>query len=151
MLENFCQLTWILTCKNPSTVCVPFPLQPEESPPYWPGQGQRGRWGRGDLVLSRPGMPGSPTAMAGIRALPVCSYPRSGTQGSPGPARQGPAGKTYRETSNIRPNKSQNLNVSRLVFLFAQSLKTGVKSRMKMQLEQRRQAMLRLHLNNKKF
>ena len=84
------------------------------------------------MVLSRPGVPGSPTAMAGIRALPVCSYPGSGTQGSPGPAHQGPAGKTYRETSDIRPNKSQNLNVSRLVFLFHQSLKTGFNSRIQM-------------------
>ena len=48
----------------------------------------------------------------------------------------------YREFSNIRRTKSQNLNDSRLVLRLSppNTLKPGVKSRMKMYLEQRRQA-----------
>ena len=59
----------------------------------------------------------------------------------------------YRQLSNIRRTKSQNLNVSRLVLQLAVciTLKPGVKSRMKKQLEQRRQAMLQLHLSDKKI
>ena len=53
----------------------------------------------------------------------------------------------YCQTSIIKRTKSQNLNVSRLVWQLSLSnpLKSGVKSRMKMQPEQRRQAMLQLH------
>ena len=54
----------------------------------------------------------------------------------------------YRQTSNIRRTKSPNLKVSRLVphlSLPGNPLKPGVKSRMTMSLEQRRQAMLQLH------
>ena len=56
----------------------------------------------------------------------------------------------YRKTSNISNTKSQNLNVSRLVLplSFPNPLKAGVKSRMKMSLEQRQQAMLQLHLSD---
>ena len=47
----------------------------------------------------------------------------------------------------------QNLNVSRLVLQLSlcQPWEPVVKSRMKMQLEQRRQAMLQLHLSDKQF
>ena len=38
----------------------------------------------------------------------------------------------------------------RLVVVFAQ-MKSGIKSRMKMQLEQRRQALLQLHLSDQQF
>ena len=57
---------------------------------------------------------------------------------------------TYREVSNIRRTKSQNLNASRLVLKLSlpNPLKPGVKLRMKMWLEQRRQAMLQLHLSD---
>ena len=53
----------------------------------------------------------------------------------------------YRQTSNIRPTKSQNLNVSRLILELSlpNPLKSGVMSRMKTQLDQRWQAMLQLH------
>ena len=47
--------------------------------------------------------------------------------------------------------KSQNLNVSRLLLSLPNPLKPGVKSIMEMQLEQRRQAMLQLHLSDQKF
>ena len=59
----------------------------------------------------------------------------------------------YRQVSNIRCTKSQNLNVSRLVVQLSLSnpLKPGVKSRMKMSLEQRRQAMLQLHLSDQQI
>ena len=53
----------------------------------------------------------------------------------------------YRQISNISCTKSQNLNVSHLALQLSlpNPLKPGVKSRMKMQLEQYRQAMLKLH------
>ena len=52
---------------------------------------------------------------------------------------------TYHKTSYISCTKFQNLNVSNLVLV--NPLKPGVKSRMKMLLEQRRQAMLQIHLS----
>ena len=54
----------------------------------------------------------------------------------------------YRQTSDISRTKSKNINVSRLVMQLSlpNPLKPGVKSRMKIELEQRRQAMLQLHL-----
>ena len=60
---------------------------------------------------------------------------------------------TYCQTSFIRGNKSQNLNVSRLILQLSlhKLLKSSVKSRMEMQLEQRRQAMLQLHLRDQLF
>ena len=59
----------------------------------------------------------------------------------------------YRQISYISRTKSQNLNVSRLVLQFSlhNQLKPGVKSRMKMQLEQRQQALLQLHMSDKQF
>ena len=59
----------------------------------------------------------------------------------------------YRKISNIRRTKSPNLNASRLVLQFSlpNPMKPGVKSRMKMQLEQRRQAMLQLHLCDRQY
>ena len=50
----------------------------------------------------------------------------------------------YRQISNIRLTKSQNLNVSCLILQLslAKPLKPRTKSRMKMQLEQRRQLIL---------
>ena len=56
----------------------------------------------------------------------------------------------YREISYIRHNKSHNLKVSRLVLQLSlpNQLKPGVKSRMKMELEQRRQAIVQLHLSD---
>ena len=50
---------------------------------------------------------------------------------------------------NIRSAKFQNLNVSRLVFWLSlpNPLNPGIKSRMKMWLEQPRQAMLQRHLS----
>ena len=59
----------------------------------------------------------------------------------------------YRKTSNISRIKSQNLNDYRLVLHLAlpNPLKPGLKPRMKMQLEQRRQAMLQLHLRDQQF
>ena len=58
---------------------------------------------------------------------------------------------TYRKISNIRRAKSTNSNVSRLVLQLSlpNQIKPGVKSRMKMWLEQRRQAMLQLHLSDR--
>ena len=57
---------------------------------------------------------------------------------------------TYRKTSNIRWTKSQNLYVSSIILQLSLTnpLKPDVKSRMKMKLEQRRQAMLQLHLSD---
>ena len=54
--------------------------------------------------------------------------------------------------SNIMRTKSQNLNVSRLVLQLSlrNILKLSVQWRVKMYLEQRRQAMLQLHLNDQK-
>ena len=59
----------------------------------------------------------------------------------------------YCKISNIWCTKSQNLNDSRLVLQLPlpNPLKPGVKSRMKMWLEQRRQAMLQLHLSDQQF
>ena len=55
----------------------------------------------------------------------------------------------YRQFSNIRHTQTQNTNVSRLALLLSlpNPLKPCVKLRMKMQLEQRQQAMPQLHLN----
>ena len=60
---------------------------------------------------------------------------------------------TYREISNISRTKSEDLNFPRLVMQLSlyNILKPGVKSRMKMQLEQRRQAMFQLHLSDRQF
>ena len=57
---------------------------------------------------------------------------------------------TYCQPSNISSTKFQNLNVYHLVLqlYLPNPLKPGVKSRMKMYLEQRRQAMLQLQLND---
>ena len=59
----------------------------------------------------------------------------------------------YRQFSNIRCTQSQNINVSRLVLQLSlpNPLKPGVKVRMKMWLEQHRQAMLQLHLSDQQF
>ena len=59
----------------------------------------------------------------------------------------------YRATSNIRRTKSQNLNIYHLVLSCPclNLLKPWVKSRMKMQLEQRRQVMHQLHMNDQQF
>ena len=56
---------------------------------------------------------------------------------------------TYHKVSNIRRTKCQNLNDSCLVLQLSvpNPLKPSVKSIMKMLLEQRRQAMLQLHLS----
>ena len=56
----------------------------------------------------------------------------------------------YCKTSNIRGTKSQILNDSHLVLqLFLPNpFQPGIKSKMKLQLEQRRQAMLQLHLSD---
>ena len=56
----------------------------------------------------------------------------------------------YRQISNIRRTNSQTLNVSRLVLQLSlpNPLKSGIKSRMKMYLEERRQAMLQLHMSD---
>ena len=57
---------------------------------------------------------------------------------------------TDHQTSNISHTKSPNFNVSCLLLQLSlpNPLKQGVKSRMKMELEQHRQAMLQLHLIN---
>ena len=57
----------------------------------------------------------------------------------------------YHQTSNISGTKSQDLNVSRLALqLFLRNLlRPSVKSRMKITLEQSRQAMLQLHMSVK--
>ena len=59
-------------------------------------------------------------------------------------------GKIYRQIPNIRRTKFQNLNVFSRVLQLAlpNPLKPGVKLRMNMKLEQRRQAMLQLHLSD---
>ena len=59
----------------------------------------------------------------------------------------------YRQVSNIRRTKSQHLKDSHTVLRLSlpNPLKPDVKSRMKMWLEQRRQAMLQLHLNDRQF
>ena len=59
----------------------------------------------------------------------------------------------YCQVSDIRCTHSQNLNVSRLVLQLPlpNPFKPGVTSRMKMQLEQHRQAMLQLHLIDQQF
>ena len=59
----------------------------------------------------------------------------------------------YCKTSNIWCTKSQDLNVSyfALQLSLPNPLKPGVKSRMKLWLEQGRQAMLQLHLNEQQF
>ena len=67
---------------------------------------------------------------------------------------QNPIGfEQYRKIANIRRTESQNLTVSRLVLqlYLPNPMKPGVKSRMKMYLEQRRQAMLQLHLSDWQF
>ena len=60
---------------------------------------------------------------------------------------------TYRKISNIRGTKSQNLNVSclNLQLSLPNTLKPSFKWRMEMYLEQRRQAMLQLHLSDPQF
>ena len=60
---------------------------------------------------------------------------------------------SYRKTSSISRTKSPNWNVSCILLQFCSlnPLKPGVKLRMKMSLEQRRQAMLQLHLNYQQF
>ena len=59
----------------------------------------------------------------------------------------------YRKLSNVRRIKSQTLNVSRfgLQFSLRNILKPSITWRMKMWLEQRRQAMLQLHLSDQQF
>ena len=59
----------------------------------------------------------------------------------------------YRQVYNIRRTKSVNLNVSCVVLQLPLHilLKPGVKSRMKMKLEQRPQVTLQLHLNYIEF
>ena len=59
----------------------------------------------------------------------------------------------YRKISNIRRTKSQNLNDAHLVLKSSlpNPLKPCVKSRTKMKLEQRLQAMLQLHLSDRQF
>ena len=59
----------------------------------------------------------------------------------------------YYKISNIGCTKSQNFNDFRLVLWWSlpNQLKPGVRSRMKMWLEQRRQAKLQLHLSDQQF
>ena len=59
----------------------------------------------------------------------------------------------YRKISNISRTQNQNLNDFRLIMQFPlpNALKPGFKSRMKVSLEQRRQAMLQLHLSDRQF
>ena len=59
----------------------------------------------------------------------------------------------YRKIYNISRTKSQNVNDYRPVLQLSlpNPLKPGLKSRMKMKLEQRRQAMLQLHLSDQQF
>ena len=56
----------------------------------------------------------------------------------------------YHKSSHIRRIKSHNLNDSRLVLQLSLP-KPGVQSKMKMQLEQRRQAVLQPHLSDQRF
>ena len=60
---------------------------------------------------------------------------------------------TVKSLNNIRRTKYQNITDSRLVLQLSvpNLLKHGVKSRMKMQLEQRQQAMPQLHLSDQQF
>ena len=60
---------------------------------------------------------------------------------------------TYCQTSNKSHTKSQNLNVPRRVLQLSlrNLLKPGVKSKMKMQLGQRQQEMLQLHLSDQQY
>ena len=62
-------------------------------------------------------------------------------------------GNSYRQISNIRRIRSRHLKDSRTVLRLPlpNPLKPDVKSRMKMWLEQRRQAMLQLHLSDRQF
>ena len=62
-------------------------------------------------------------------------------------------GTMYCQTSDISRTKSQNLNIPRLIFQLSlpNPLKPCVKLRMKMLLEQRRQAMLRLHRSDQQI
>ena len=64
-----------------------------------------------------------------------------------------PPCQSYRRTSSISRTKFQNLNVSCIHMQLSSlnPLKLGVKLRMKMLLEQRRQAMLQLHLSYQQF
>ena len=69
---------------------------------------------------------------------------------------QGPLLQTrfiYRKTSSISRTKSQSLNVSCILAQLSSlnPLKPAVELRMKMLLEQRRQAMLQLHLSYQQF
>ena len=59
----------------------------------------------------------------------------------------------YHQSSNKSRPKFQNLNVSRLVLQLSlpNPMKPGVKSRMKMELEHRRQVMFKLHLSDQYF
>ena len=61
--------------------------------------------------------------------------------------------RTYRQTFNIRTTNSKNLNVSGLVLQLSlpSPFTPYVKSRMKMEFEQHRQAMLQLHLSDQQF
>ena len=67
--------------------------------------------------------------------------------------KQYPMWVNYHKISNISCTKSKNLNDSHLVLQSSlpNPLKPGVKSRMKMYLEQRRQAMPQLHLSDQQF
>ena len=59
----------------------------------------------------------------------------------------------YRQTSNNRRTTSPNLNVSRSILQLPlpNPLKPGVKSRMKMSLEEWQQAKLQLHLSDQQL
>ena len=59
----------------------------------------------------------------------------------------------YRQTSNISRTKPQNWNISRFILQLSlpDPLKSDVRLGMKMYLEQRRQAMLKLHLSDQQF
>ena len=61
--------------------------------------------------------------------------------------------KKFRQTANIRSTKSQNINVFRLVLQLSlpKPSKPVVQSRMKIWLNQRRQAILQLHLRDHRF
>ena len=62
-------------------------------------------------------------------------------------------GSTSRQISSITHTKSKHLNVSSLLLQLPlpNPLKLGVKTRMKMQLVQRRQAILPIHLSDQQF
>ena len=61
-----------------------------------------------------------------------------------------PFEKSYCQISSISYTKSKNLNISCLILplFLPNTFKPDVESRMKMYLEQRRQAMLQLHLSD---